>query len=192
MPKKPEDRCEGWKGQCQGRLIKNAPESILLRTWKHKGWALVVYMVPRSLMVWGSCRPSLLSRDPRGRGEDLNQLVAKMSSCTVMLSKNTSEGKTGIFLFHVSKHFSMKINDRPSRDRTTQVFHSFSSENLSSLLLTWKVFPLLQQLWKLIMHQAGFPWKLVQKVWANPWYPAFKWGPWALMIIEKVVCSLAH
>lgn len=146
VSKMPEDRCGGWKGQCQDRLIKNAPESILVRMWKHKIWALRVLVVPRSLMVWGSCRPSLLSRDPRGRTEDPNQPVAKMSSCMVMFSKNTFVGKMGIFSMSQRKHFRMKINDQPSRDWTIQIFHSFSSKNLCSPLLTLQVFPLLQQL----------------------------------------------
>lgn len=38
------------------------------------------------------------------------------------------------------KHFRMKINDQPSRDWTIQIFQSFSSENLCSLLLTLQCF----------------------------------------------------
>lgn len=87
-------------------------------------------MVPRSLVVWGSCRSSLLSKDLRGRIEDPNQPVAKISSCMVMFSKKYFCRKNGDLSMPclTEKHFRMEINDQPSRTWTIQSFHSFSSE----------------------------------------------------------------
>lgn len=112
----------------------------------HENWALVVSVVARNIVIWGSCSPKLLGEDSTERMGDSDQPVAEMCSC-LQISAWLKKWDLPIPCLKASilRWKLMKIS---CVHWLIHIFHRFSlpfSEDLCSLLIL-HVIPLLQKL----------------------------------------------